>query len=104
MAPPDPGFLAACGELLGGVLADRLEHAESGLAAHSLFAQQAVIDQDADFSEHITAVRAAAHRFDLLEVGATHEHGEPLIDQPCRLIEELIAPADGGAQRLLAGG
>ncbi len=88
MTGTDFGFFSAGGKLFGGELANRLEHAVARLGAHSLRSDQAVLDEHAEFAEHISIVCPTAHRLDLVESGAAHEDRQPLVDHPLGLLRE----------------
>src|SRR5438552_8028057 len=92
------------GELFRGVLADRLEHREARLRGDALaLSQQALVDERADAVEDVTRLVRAARCLDRLEARAADEHAEAREEHPVGLVEEVVAPADGAAQRLLAG-
>ena len=97
---------AALAELSGGtqslegVLAHRVEHGEAwlGVAAHQL-AQQAVVDEGGERVQ-----RGAADRFGGIQRAAAREHRQPGEQRPLTGPEQLVAPVDGGAQRVLTCG
>ena len=84
-------------ELLGGVLADRLEHREAWLAV-------GVVGHDSEAPPHQRVERvevAAADRLDRLEPCAAREHGEAGEQALLVGLEQLVAPVDRRPQRLL---
>ena len=95
-----PGLLGPAGgfELLGGVLADRLEHREARLAV-------GVVGRDGEAAPYQGVERvevAAADGLDRLEPRAAREHGEAGEEVLLLGLEQLVAPVDRGPQRLLA--
>ena len=92
--------LSGVAQSLERVLAHRLEHGEAwlGVAAHQL-AQQAVVDEGGERVQ-----RGAAHRFGGIERAAAREHRQPGEQRPLTGPEQLVAPVDGGPQRVLTCG
>ena len=101
MTVADRVELAGQGELLGGVLADRLE--QLVLAAGLVLQQQRLLDEPA--GETATLRRALAlaraHRVDRREVEPAGEHGHPSKQPALVLGQQGVAPLHGGAQRSL---
>ena len=104
MPPPQFADLAAPGQLLRAVLADRLEHPQPRPVGDRL--QQRLVDQGrqqliglarAEFP--VGAAAARAHGGDRGGGRPGREDGEPLGEQPLGGGEQLPAPLDDGAQR-----
>ena len=89
--------------LLHGVLADRLEHREARLAVRRppTWRSEALVDQRRERVEHVAARSAAADRLDGLEAGAADEDRQPAKSDRSGVVEQVVAPGDGAAQRLL---
>ena len=107
VAMPDAGGvgLAALGEMLGRVLADRLEQPEARLAGGRLLdPDQALVGEGHQAVGDVAAdLRAgAADRLRRLEVEAPGEDRAPVEEPPGAVVEEVVAPGDGAAERLLA--
>src|SRR5262245_16392284 len=104
MSLGDRRALVASVEHLRGELPDRLEEREPrGLAVEVLRADEALIGERREAVEHVDAevLRRPGGRLRRHGVEAATEHGEP-IEQPARArVEELVAPGDRAAQRLL---
>ena len=92
---------------LGGVLLDRCQHHETGVAVRADPPHKTLVHQRGEAVERVdlrpaAAVGAPGHCLDGLE-RRTRERREqdkqPLLARP----EQLVAPFDGGAERLLAG-
>ena len=96
--------LAAGRQHLGGVLADRVEH-HVALLVRALFdAKQALVDERRDTVEDVDAdlARRAADAVGHIQLAAADEHGQP-VEQPAGAgFEQVVAPRDRPAQRLLA--
>ena len=102
VSSPDLVGLAACLESLERVRADRLEHREARLAVGLLLlAEQAVVDQRRQARQEPVA---AADRLGGLERAAADEDGEAREQRLLVGAEQLVAPVDRRAQRLLALG
>ena len=92
-------------ELVGGVLAQRLEHPVAGVARGALRDHERLPDQPVEQVQHGRG-RQIGTGDDVLggvEGPAAAEHGEPAEQQPLRRGEQVVAPVDGSAQGLLAG-
>jgi hypothetical protein len=82
---------------------NRLEHRESGLARDPLFlAKQALLDERGEGVEQIGLQLVGAHLLDGVEAGAADEDGDAGEQRAIGLVEEVVTPGDGTAQRLLA--
>src|SRR5688572_7099427 len=87
------GLGAAFGKTLEGVLANRLEHPEALVRT----AEQALVE------ERLQSVHGRVR--DLLgrlQCAAAREHGQPGERASLRVIEQVVAPGERGAERLLA--
>ena len=96
--------LAAGRQHLGGVLADRVEHHVALLVRAILDAEQALVDERRDTVEDVDAdlARRAADAFGHIQLAAADEHGQA-VEQPAGAgFEQVVAPRDRPAQRLLA--
>ena len=94
-----------CRQLLGGVLADRLEHAETPDADALLHHDERVFDQRGQQVEHVVGldlVAIGAHRLGSCQIEATGKHRQPLQHGALRRAEQVVRPVDQAAQRLLA--
>ena len=101
---PGGGQLIVRGELLDAVFADRLEHPVTRHAAIGEDEERAV-DQRCQDVEHLIGAEAVAgtDRRGTLRGDPRREYGHPPGDQPLVFAQEIPAPVDDGAQRLLAG-
>ena len=101
--PPHDLLLAAFGEPLGRVLADRLEQTVAHLGARRLGEDQRSVDERAEMREDVRGgeLLSPACRLGRGERAAAGEDREPREQQPLGGLEQQIAPVDGGAQRLL---
>ena len=106
VAALDLGLLAALGEVLGGELVDRVELAEAADAFDLLGLDEALVGQRHDPVEHVAAdlVGRPADRLGRLDVEAAGERGQPPQEPPLALAQQVVAPGDRAAQRLLALG
>ena len=105
MATPVLDDLAGVDQLLLGVLADALEQAVAGGAVLLLDDHEAAgheMVQEVEDVEGIDAV-AGRHRLCRLERPPAAEDGQPPQKHALVLGQQLVAPVDGGPQRLLAG-
>jgi len=99
--------LAALGEALQGILADRLQHGEAQLAACARAAlDQLLVEKRVQRVQQRGGERAhrVAQRLRGLEGPASGEDSQPAKEQLLAEVEQAIAPLDGGAQRALALG
>ena len=92
--------VVGCREALGGVGADRLEHLQPGgrvrlPPAH----EQALSDEVVERVEV-----GAGDRLGRLDRRAAREHGEAREARLLAVAQQLVAPVDGRAQRVVAGG
>src|SRR5436853_7264718 len=84
-----------CGvvEPLGGVLADRLEHPEPlARVANEAFVDKRLQRVELSISDLLVSFERAA----------AAEDGDPGKEPPLGLVEQLVAPFDRGAERLLS--
>ena len=67
---------------------------------------EALVEELADELDDVAAdlVRRAAHRLGHLQVETAAEHRQPVDEAPSPVVEQVVAPADRAAQRLLALG
>ncbi len=103
MPVADVVALATRLEHLARELRDGVEHHEARLVGRVVDAQQALVDERRQPIEHVEAqVRTrAAHGLGGLEVAAAAEHREPVHEAPATLVEQVVAPGDRPAERLL---
>ena len=96
--------LAGLGQLLLGVLADRLEQAVARLAAGAVGDDERLLDQRRDEIEDRLGLERVGGGYGLggIEREAAREDGQPAQQRPLGLGEEVVAPVDQRAQRLLA--
>ena len=102
---PDEVGLAARLELLRGELADRVEQPEPRLAVGRLLdLDQALVDERHEAVDDVAAeLRGrAADGLGRLEVAAAGEDGQAVEEPPPAVVEQVVAPGDRAAQRLLA--
>ena len=101
----EPGRrVSRVGEALLGVVADRLEHAEARLSAGLLGHEQRPVDQVAEQVDHVIGRDRATADDGLgcLERAAAAEHREAREAPALRHGEQVVAPVDQRAQRLVA--
>ena len=105
MAAPVLDHLARIHQLLLGVLADAAEQAIPGGAVLLLDDDQVAGHQMVEEVEHVEGIEGVAGRDGLgrLERPSATEDSEAAEERAFVLGQELVAPVDGGAQRLLAG-
>jgi len=104
--PADLVELAAFGQPLERVLADRPEHGEAGLAVgRILLTQQALVHERGE-SIHdpakIEPERFSGDGFGSLERAAADERAEPRQQPLLSLVEQAVGPVDRTAQRALS--
>ena len=106
MAPLKFRKLGRRAGLLDGVLPDLFQHLEARRASISLVAiDQALRQQGVETVEDPDAqVLVSAHRLSRFEREPAREDGQPTEQLSFGAIEQVIAPADRGGQRLLARG
>ena len=91
----------------GSVFPDRFQHQQPGLSGVLIhLPDQAFVHQGSQSIENVhprlvQALDLAGHRFDRLERAAADEHREQLKQALLAAVEQLIAPVNGVAQRLL---
>ena len=85
------------------VFADGAEHQEAGLAiARRHLAQQALLDERTEAIEQVDVqLVPRAHLLDGVQSGAAQEDGEAPEERPFVIGQQLVAPVDRSAQRLL---
>ena len=97
-------FLSRCGQPLGGVLADEVEHPEAGGACPAPHHQQRLIDQildevkDPPFGDGIPG----AHRCGGFQVESPREDRQPGEHQTPGVGQELVAPVQRRPDGLMA--
>ncbi len=94
--------LAGCLELIERVLTNRLEHAKPGLGAIGLIADHQALRHER--VQPVQRVGGVGDRLGSLERPPAAEDRHTAKQGRGRRIKELVAPLDGGAQRLLALG
>ena len=93
--------LPARGQPLERILSNRLQHHEPGFAAgRLLLPQQALVQQRPQAVQDL----GPAHRFGRFEGAAADEDGEPPEELLLAPAEQVVAPGDRIAERLLARG
>src|ERR1700693_5236994 len=92
-------------ELLASVLTDRLEHSVACDAATFHHGHERLVDEMREKVENALALDAfaGADDFGRLEAPSSDKNGEPPKEKALAIKEEVVAPVDHGAQRLLAG-
>src|SRR6266700_4252725 len=104
MARPDRVRFVASSELLPRILTNRFQHPQARLPVRLLLSpDQTLIDERRDEVQPVTHAEGA-HRLGGLNAAAADEDGNPAEDSLLPGIEEVVAPADGSEQRLLARG
>ncbi|HEX9133940.1 MAG TPA: hypothetical protein VF844_16735, partial [Ktedonobacteraceae bacterium] len=105
-------LLTACCEMLAGILADRLQHAEARLSTRALLGvHQALVQELCHLLEgrsllltpHAGSSREA-DRLHPLQGEPTHKDREASEELLFACLQEVVAPGNGVAQRLLARG
>ena len=91
--------VAALGQPLERVLADRLQHPEAGLAGgHGLRPKQAVVQQRLDTGDDVE-LEVAGDRLRSVQSEAPDEDTEAREERLLLCAQEVVAPLDRGAQR-----
>ena len=92
------------GQLLRGVFADCLEHAEAALADALLHHDERLVDQRRQQVQHLVGfdLVVGAHGLGGGQVKAAGEDGQPLQHRLFLRLQQLVGPIDQAAQRLLA--
>jgi hypothetical protein len=97
--PPSVFGLVHSLELFGGVLADGFEHRVAGSDRGAVVLEEVVLEEAAE------SLRCGfADRLSGFECAAAGEDGEAAEITLLFLIEQVVAPLNGGAEGLLAGG
>ena len=116
VAPAGPIRLARLGELLQAELADGLQHGESWLAGAGEGAQEALIGQGGERLQEVLAgrrrgvgkelgwVARGGHSHRPVQGEGAGEDGQAPAEGLLCAVQEVVAPGDGLAQGLLAGG
>src|SRR6185503_20361417 len=94
-------------ELLGGELADRVEHPEAQAALDVLGPDEALVDEERQALDDLDAVelgRRAADGLGAVELAAADEHGQAGEQAALARAEQVVAPRNRPAARLLALG
>src|SRR6516165_983467 len=104
MRGPRLGRCPTGDELLLGELADRLQHRKPGPPGWPVGDQQRFTHQGVQQIQHGVVVGAieSAYYTSTLEVESTREHRTPLQQCLLRIIEVVVRPRHGVAQRLMA--
>ena len=97
------GVFRRAGQALGGELADRLQHQVTRRPGRPQLPEQALVHQLLQAVQHADAdAGPRAHGLDHLQVDTAPEDRAGRQQLPALIAEQVIAPLDGGAQRLLA--
>src|SRR6266545_6738551 len=88
-------------QLLQGIFAHCLQHCEARLAMQVVLLEQTLVNQRLDGAKHIRDAVWVANRSDRFERRAAHEYREPPEQRLLVSAEQVVAPADRGAQRLV---
>ena len=93
-------------EPLPGVLAHGFEQPEPGLRRSRVGEHERLLDEPPEHVEdvHLVDRVAGADVFGRLEARPAGEGGQPPEDDPLRLGQQVVAPVDRGAQRLVTSG
>ena len=92
----------AGGELLLGVLADRLQHAVAGMAGDPFDRQQRLPNQGVQDVQHVVVVEAVVQVCRRSDVETVGEHRAMLQHEPFAGVEQVVGPAHRVAERLVA--
>ena len=95
------------GQLLGGELADRVEHPEAQAAVDLLGPDEALVGEERQAVDDVDAVELArrpADRLGAVELAAADEDRQPGEQAALARAEQVVAPGDRAAERLLALG
>ena len=104
VATLDVVALAARGQLLRCEFTDRVQHPEPRLAIDLLGPYQTLVGEGHQPIEHVQPGelgRRSAYGLRAIELATSDEHRQPGKENPLTLPEQLVAPGDGTAQRLL---
>ena len=97
--------VAAGVELLQGELADRLQHPEARLPLSTLgLANEALVDERGERGKNVEPVAGCISGLGRLQRPAAGEDRQPAKQRLLAGREQVVAPGDGVAQRLLARG
>ena len=100
-------YLSAGSQALQPILADRLQHGEARhLAFLACCVEQALVYERGDPFEEVSCsvsvAKSMTHRFYRFEATFSHKDRKSPKEPLLLGIEQLIAPGDGSAQRLLS--
>jgi hypothetical protein len=104
VAARDQLGLSGGGELLVGVLPERLEHPVAhGVVGAALGRHQRLVEEPGQVGRHAVERqrRRPADAFGRLEIEAAAEAGEPGEKHALGRLEQVVAPVDGRTQRLM---
>ena len=104
MTPVDLVRVTAAREHLGGVLADRLEHREARFLALLVEADEALVHELAQPVDDLAADLAgrAADGLGHVQLEPAAEHRQPIEQVARAVVEQVVAPGDRAAERLLS--
>ena len=103
VSPMGLPFLAGRVKLLEGVLADRLQHGEAGLAGFRGSLEQAHLHERGDPFQDVLDRRPRGHSLGGIEGEATGQGPQPPEQSPVCGVQQPMPPANGIAQGLLPG-
>src|SRR5262252_2665940 len=101
MAIARDDLLARRVQALQRVFPNRLQHGDTSLTGHVDDFEQTSICQRSNASHHLDSGRALTQRSDRVEAATTNEHSQTAKQGLVGVPQELVAPGDGRAQRLL---
>ena len=105
MRPLDGLGLAALLQLLPRILVDGLQHHEARLTLRSLLPpEEALLQQRLDPLQRVQIAFGVADLLYGLQGAASREDRQPAEERLLLLVQQVVAPVDGTAQGLLAGG
>ncbi len=103
VSPMGLPFLAGRVKLLEGVLADRLQHGEAGLAGFRGSLEEAHLHERGDPFQDVLDRRPRGHSLGGIEGEATGQGPQPPEQSPVCGVQQPMPPANGIAQGLLPG-
>ena len=103
MAITHPIGIVQLGQPLPGIHPDRLQQPVAGPAVALDDLQQRLLGQCGDQVKHVVAVDAvpAHHRLGSIQFKRPGKHRQPRQRQPLHVVEQVVAPVQGGLQRSL---
>ena len=102
MGGPNLGCFAVGGELFLGELADRLQHRKPGPPRRPVGDQQRLADQRVEQIQGGEVIIGTHDGAGAFEVESAGEHRTSLQQHLFRVIEQVVGPRHGVAQRLVA--